>query len=301
MSSVFSKLLDRASARYGVRQETLTRGVVGAAMTLYLLKLGYPYVAARVARASTDEQQQQQRRQRSRRKNEEDREGRDNSSTKRNGNDRRRTNNNHNHSNNNNNNNGDANVVAIPDDAAAGSDVLAEERRQATTARRSVGLNRAFLRQLLMLLRIMVPGWRTREAGLLACATLTLLARTFLSVYVAELEGQIVKRIVLRDVRGFAHMIARWFAIALPATFVNSAIRYLEGRLALSFRYIERARSRSFFFLPLFFLLCRFFFFFVFVFFFFIIISSISCSSLKPSVCLQLPRFPCLERSRGYI
>ncbi|KOX78530.1 ATP-binding cassette sub-family D member 1 [Melipona quadrifasciata] len=93
-----------------------------------------------------------------------------------------------------------------------------------------------FIKQLIELLKIMVPGWRTREAGLLTCATLTLLARTFLSIYVATLEGQIVKRIVLRDVRGFSLMLARWFAIAFPATFVNSAIRYLEGRLALSFR-----------------------------------------------------------------
>lgn len=97
-------------------------------------------------------------------------------------------------------------------------------------------MDRNFIKQLIVLLKIMVPGWRTREAGLLTCATLTLLTRTFLSVYVATLEGQIVKRIVLRDVRGFLRMLARWFAIAFPATFVNSAIRYLEGRLALSFR-----------------------------------------------------------------
>lgn len=101
----------------------------------------------------------------------------------------------------------------------------------------TVGLDMVFLRQLLLLLRIMVPSWKSREAGLLAGATLTLLARTFLSVYVATLEGQIVKRIVLRDVKGFFFMLFRWFAIAFPATFVNSAIRYLEGLLALSFRY----------------------------------------------------------------
>ncbi|KAK0183235.1 hypothetical protein PV327_001295 [Microctonus hyperodae] len=98
------------------------------------------------------------------------------------------------------------------------------------------GLDAAFVKQLLMLLKIMVPGWRSKEAGLLTCATITLLARTFLSVYVATLEGQIVKHIVLKDIRGFFLMMARWFAIAFPATFVNSAIRYLEGRLTLSFR-----------------------------------------------------------------
>lgn len=103
----------------------------------------------------------------------------------------------------------------------------------------NVGLDRRFIKQLIALLKIMVPGWKTREAGLLTCATLTLLARTFLSIYVATLEGQIVKRIVLRDVQGFSLMLARWFAIAFPATFVNSAIRYLEGRLALSFRYLH--------------------------------------------------------------
>lgn len=112
-------------------------------------------------------------------------------------------------------------------------------RSSSKTGKPSVGLDREFIKQLIELLKIMVPGWRTREAGLLTCATLTLLARTFLSIYVATLEGQIVKRIVLRDVRGFSLMLARWFAIAFPATFVNSAIRYVEGRLALSFRYLH--------------------------------------------------------------
>ncbi|XP_003706566.2 ATP binding cassette subfamily D [Megachile rotundata] len=110
-------------------------------------------------------------------------------------------------------------------------------KKSATTSRKSgVGLDLVFLKQLITLLKIMVPGWRTQEAGLLTCAAAALITRTLLSVYVATLEGQIVKRIVLKDLPGFVSMMTRWFAIALPATFVNSAIRYLEGRLALSFR-----------------------------------------------------------------
>lgn len=189
---MFSKLIDGASARYGVRQETLTRGVAGAATALYLLKLSYPHILARLGRSVPK--------------------------------------------------GGPRPPGSRPPDrglaGAPRNDSPADRSADGGGEQRlSFGLDRDFFRQLTVLLRIMVPGWRTRETGLLACATLTLLARTFLSVYVAELEGQIVKRIVLRDLRGFGLMLARWFAIALPATFVNSAIRYLEGRLALSFRY----------------------------------------------------------------
>ncbi|XP_012059413.1 PREDICTED: ATP-binding cassette sub-family D member 1 [Atta cephalotes] len=189
MSSVFSKLIDGASARYGVRQETLTRSVAGVATALYLLKLTYPHILTRLKQSTQKKSNQS-------------------------------------HSEHNRNNN------VLRNNSSDNSSTENGGGKQ----RLSVGLDRDFFRQLIILLKIMVPGWRTREMGLLTCATLTLLARTFLSVYVAELEGQIVKRIVLRDVRGFGLMLARWFAIALPATFVNSAIRYLEGRLALSFR-----------------------------------------------------------------
>lgn len=195
MSSVFSRLIDDASARYGVQQKTLTRGVAGTAAALYLLKLTYPHILTCFK-----------------------------SSMRKGGRDQRHAKCSE---------NGSGTVLqaeSLPDSPACPGNGNGKQRS-------SVGLDRDFLRQLIMLLRIMVPGWRSREMGLLACATLTLLARTFLSVYVAELEGQIVKRIVLRDVRGFGLMLGRWFAIALPATFVNSAIRYLEGRLALSFRY----------------------------------------------------------------
>ena len=97
-------------------------------------------------------------------------------------------------------------------------------------------VNKAFLVQLQKLLKIMVPSLWSRESGILTSHTLTLIARTFLSIYVAMLEGRMVKYIVRRDVRNFSFMLLRWLFVALPATFINSMIRFLESHLAMRFR-----------------------------------------------------------------
>lgn len=100
----------------------------------------------------------------------------------------------------------------------------------------NIGLNWKFVQQLQQLVGIMVPRLMSREIGLLTVHTLCLISRTFLSIYVAAMEGAIVKFIVRRDVKNFVWMLIKWFGIAIPATFVNSMIRYLEQRLALAFR-----------------------------------------------------------------
>lgn len=98
------------------------------------------------------------------------------------------------------------------------------------------GLNLEFVMQLKKLVEIMIPTWLCKETGLLGVHTLCLISRTFLSIYVASMEGAIVKYIVRKDVRNFAWMLIKWFGIAIPATFINSMIRYLENKLALAFR-----------------------------------------------------------------
>lgn len=98
------------------------------------------------------------------------------------------------------------------------------------------GLNLEFILQLKKLVEIMIPSLVCHETGLLSVHTLCLISRTFLSIYVAAMEGAIVKYIVRKDVKNFAWMLMKWFGIAIPATFVNSMIRYLENKLALAFR-----------------------------------------------------------------
>ncbi|GFU03890.1 ATP-binding cassette sub-family D member 1 [Nephila pilipes] len=96
--------------------------------------------------------------------------------------------------------------------------------------------NKVFLQQLSKLIKVMIPGIWSIEAGLLVLHTLSLVLRTFLSIYVANLEGCVVKFIVRRDIRMFTVQLTKWLFIALPATFLNSLIRFLESQLALAFR-----------------------------------------------------------------
>lgn len=105
-----------------------------------------------------------------------------------------------------------------------------------TLRARVPGLNRQFIKEFLVLLRIMVPKLYSKEVALLSAHTLCLFTRTFLSIYVAALEGSLVKYIVKKDVRNFSLMLLKWFGIAIPATFINSMIRYLENKLAVAFR-----------------------------------------------------------------
>lgn len=96
--------------------------------------------------------------------------------------------------------------------------------------------NKVFLLQVVKLLRLMIPSVYSYEVGLLICHTLALVTRTFMSIYVATMEGRMVRFIVQKDVHNFAFMLVKWLAVAIPATILNSTIRYLECKLALSFR-----------------------------------------------------------------
>ncbi|KAH7699039.1 PMP-4 protein [Aphelenchoides avenae] len=102
--------------------------------------------------------------------------------------------------------------------------------------RRKYAIDPLFVQQLKELIRIMVPGVMSKEFGIIAIHSLILMIRTFLSIYVAALEGNIVKSIVQTDVRKFMYQMGKWLLVALPATFINSMIRFFESYLGLALR-----------------------------------------------------------------
>ena len=104
------------------------------------------------------------------------------------------------------------------------------------TKSKSIHVNKEFFQQLKWLIKIIIPKIWCKEFLLLFLHTCSLISRTFLSIYVAQLDGKIVKTIVERDVRKFIIMLSFWLGVAVPATFINSLIRFLESQLALVFR-----------------------------------------------------------------
>ncbi|EFW99459.1 ABC fatty acid transporter [Grosmannia clavigera kw1407] len=101
---------------------------------------------------------------------------------------------------------------------------------------RKMELDRAFFHSLGRLLRIVVPGWRSKEARLLASHSAFLVARTLLSLQIAAMDGALVKSLVRGQGQQFLRRIAWWMVVAVPATFTNSMLAYHQAQLALRYR-----------------------------------------------------------------
>ena len=75
------------------------------------------------------------------------------------------------------------------------------------------GLNIAFIHQFLSLLSIMIPHWNSKESGLLVSQSAFLLLRTYLSLVVTRLDGEIVRDLVSGNGKGFLWGILKWCSI----------------------------------------------------------------------------------------
>jgi ATP-binding cassette subfamily D (ALD) long-chain fatty acid import protein len=85
-------------------------------------------------------------------------------------------------------------------------------------------------------MRIVVPSWKSGTVGILALHTFFLVMRTYLTVVVARIDGRLVKDLVNGNGKSFMKTLGVFMAMALPATYTNSMIRYLQSKLALSLR-----------------------------------------------------------------
>ncbi|WVQ85299.1 hypothetical protein IAT38_007464 [Cryptococcus sp. DSM 104549] len=90
--------------------------------------------------------------------------------------------------------------------------------------------------RLKRLMRIVIPSLKSREAAMLALHSAFLVGRTGLSLYVAELDGRIVSSLVTAKPHLFMMNIARWLLVAIPATYTNSMLEYLQSELGLAYR-----------------------------------------------------------------
>ena len=104
------------------------------------------------------------------------------------------------------------------------------------TARRKVELDKEFFRNLGKLMRICIPSWRSKEARLLAQHSAFLVTRTLISLYIAKLDGRLVRDLVRGRAKDFLKSLVWWMLVAVPATFTNSMLVWHQTALALAYR-----------------------------------------------------------------
>jgi len=104
------------------------------------------------------------------------------------------------------------------------------------SAQTKPGLNLAFLHQFLSLMSIMLPRWSSKEAGLLLSHGVFLMLRTYLSLVVARLDGEIVRDLVAGNGRAFIWGIAKWCGLGGFASYTNAMIKFLESKVSIAFR-----------------------------------------------------------------
>ncbi|KAF9229610.1 hypothetical protein BS17DRAFT_723587 [Gyrodon lividus] len=99
-----------------------------------------------------------------------------------------------------------------------------------------VAVDAVFYRRLGVILRIVIPSIRSKEALLLVMHSSLLIFRTAISLYVAALDGRIVASLVRGQSLDFLLNIVRWLLVAIPATWTNSWLSYVQNKLAIAYR-----------------------------------------------------------------
>ncbi|KAG7662060.1 PXA1 [[Candida] subhashii] len=105
-----------------------------------------------------------------------------------------------------------------------------------TLQQKGVLFNSKFLNQLIIIWRILIPKFSCKNTALLLAQCFFLIFRTWLSLIIAKLDGQLVKNLISANGRKFSRDLVYWLLIAFPASYTNAAIKYLDSRLSLGFR-----------------------------------------------------------------
>lgn len=92
------------------------------------------------------------------------------------------------------------------------------------------------MERIQILVKIAVPGWKTKEAFYLICLSGLLVVRTYLSIWLADVNGQIVKSIVSQDFQEFLRRVFALVLFAIPSSTVNSGMDYFSKLLSVAFR-----------------------------------------------------------------
>jgi len=94
----------------------------------------------------------------------------------------------------------------------------------------------SFIKKLIRLIKIAFPNVLGRETLFIVSNYLLMFARTYLTIYISEVNGSIVKSIVKMDLNHFIINLTTLFLVSLPSAMVNSSIEYVNRMLSAFLR-----------------------------------------------------------------
>jgi len=111
-----------------------------------------------------------------------------------------------------------------------------EQEGKDSNRRARVAVNSVFFKRLGNILRICIPQLYSKETLYISILTVLLVSRTILSVMIAENTGAVAEAMVSRDWTAFADGVLSFFLVTIPASAVNSGLKYTTSVLSLLFR-----------------------------------------------------------------
>lgn len=123
--------------------------------------------------------------------------------------------------------------ISVVDPKLAGA---AEDAAKNKKKKSKGSVDAQFIKRVMKLIRIAIPSWKSREAANILGLTIALVLRTFLSIYLASINGAVVKAIVNTNFKAFVSSIVFLGLFSIPASTVNSSMDYFNKNLTLLFR-----------------------------------------------------------------
>jgi len=103
-------------------------------------------------------------------------------------------------------------------------------------SKHKVAVDAIFFRRLWRILQIVIPSIYSKEMAYIVILTILLFARTFFSIYIAELIGGNAQALVSRKWGKMWRGIKTFAVVTIPASAVNSGLKYYTEMVSLRFR-----------------------------------------------------------------
>lgn len=101
-----------------------------------------------------------------------------------------------------------------------------------------IAVDARFVRRLLAILRVCIPGPFSRPAALIALQGVLLTARTLLSDRITALEGVCAENVTAANWPGFRRVMLAFALNSIPAAIVNSALKAVQVTVSLTLRTV---------------------------------------------------------------